>query len=111
MLVRAAYPGINFNHAVPPGTATAQVDIYEPSKDAETINVPSHVVIFQPNGTTMMDGEQYQIENKSEPPVAYFRSDGRFDFALREKGQLQQVAAAMPPGMPAVKLPIDKTNN
>jgi len=111
MLVRAAYHGINFNHAVPPGTATAQVDIYEPSKDAETINVPSHVVIFQPNGTTMMVGEQYQIENKSQPPVAYFRSDGSFDFALPEKGQLQQVAAAGPSGMPVVQLPIDKKNN
>ncbi len=33
MLVRAVYHGINFNHAVPPGTTTAQVDIYEPSKD------------------------------------------------------------------------------
>lgn len=111
MLVRAVYHGINFNHAVPPGTTTAQVDIYEPSKDAKTINVPSHVVIFQPNGATMIVGEEYQIENKSQPPEAYFRSDGSFDFALPEKGQLQQVAAAGPAGMPVVQLPIDKKNN
>src|SRR5437762_12997394 len=65
MLVRAVYHGVNFNHAVPPGTTTAQVDIYEPSKDAKTINVPSHVVIFQPNGETLNVGEEYQIENKS----------------------------------------------
>ncbi len=111
MLVRAVYHGINFNHAVPPGTTTAQVDIYEPSKDAKTINVPSHVVIFQPNGATMIVGEEYQIENKSQPPLAYFRSDGSFDFALPEKAQLQQVAAAGPAGMPVVQLPIDKKNN
>src|SRR2546421_10483918 len=111
MLVRAVYHGINFNHAVPPGTTTAQVDIYEPSKDAKTINVPSHVVIFQPNGATLNVGEEYQIENKSQPPVAYFRSDGSFDFALPEKGQLQQVAAAGPAGMPVVQVPIDKKNN
>src|SRR5205823_5892090 len=111
MLVRAVYHGVNFNHAVPPGTTTAQVDIYEPSKDAKTINVPSHVVIFQPNGATLTVGEEYQIENKSQPPVAYFRSDGSFNFALPEKGQLQQVAAAGPAGMPVVQLPIDKKNN
>src|SRR5229473_4688669 len=111
MLVRAVYHGINFNHAVPPGTATAQVDIYEPSKDAKTIDVPSHVVIFQPNGATLIVGEEYQIENKSQPPVAYFRSEGSFDFALPEGGQLQQVAAAGPAGMPVVQLPIDKKNN
>src|SRR5216684_1099756 len=111
MLVRAVYHGINFNHAVPPGTATAQVDIYEPSKDAKTINVPSHVVIFQPNGANLIVGEEYQIENKSQPPLAYFRSDGTFEFALPEKGQLQQVAAAGPAGMPVVQLPINKKNN
>lgn len=111
MLVRAVYHGIHFNHAVPPGTATAQVDIYEASKDAKTINVPSHVVIFQPNGATLIVGEEYQIENKSQPPLAYFRSDGSFDFALPEKAQLQQVAAAGPAGMPVVQLPIDKKKN
>src|SRR6266850_1287756 len=111
MLVRAVYHGVNYNHAVPPGTTTAQVDIYEPSKDAKTINVPSHVVIFQPNGATLNVGEEYQIENKSQPPVAYFRSDGGFEFALPEKGQLLQVAAAGPAGMPVVQAPIDKKNN
>src|SRR5436853_7569037 len=43
MLVRAVYHGVNFNHAVPPRTTTAQADLDEPTKDAHTINVPSHV--------------------------------------------------------------------
>jgi hypothetical protein len=111
MLVRAVYHGVNFNHAVPPGSSTAQVDIYEPTKDAKTINVTSHVVIFQPNGTTMIVGEEYQIENKSQPPMAYYKTEGSFDFALPEGGQLQQVAAAGPAGMPVVQLPIDKKKN
>src|SRR5258708_6219247 len=111
MLVRAVYHGVNFNRAIPPGTSTAQVDIYEPTKDAKTINVPSHVVIFQPNGATMIVGEEYQIENKSQPPMAFYRTEGSFDFALPENGQLQQVAAAGPAGMPVVQLPIDKKKN
>jgi hypothetical protein len=111
MLVRAVYHGVNFNHAVPPGTSTAQVDIYESTKDAKAIDVSSHVVIFQPNGPTMIVGEEYQIENKSQPPQAFFRSEGSFDFEVPEKGQLQQVAAAGPSGMPVVQLPIDKKKN
>ncbi|MFI5104392.1 MAG: hypothetical protein ACHP79_05660, partial [Terriglobales bacterium] len=111
MLVRAVYHGVIFNHAVPPGTSTAQVDIYESTKDAKTINVPSHVVIFQPNGTTMIVGEEYQIENKSQPPVAFYKTEGSFDFTLPEGGQLQQVSAAGPAGMPVVQLPIDKKKN
>src|SRR5712692_5982329 len=111
MLVRAVYHGVNFNHALPAGSTTAQVDIYETSKDAKTISVPSHVVIFQPNGSTMIVGEEYQIENKSQPPMAFYRTEGSFDFALPENGQLQQVAAAGPAGMPVVQLPIDKKKN
>ena len=111
MLVRASYHGINFNSAVPPGRNTVQVDIFEPSKDLKTIDVPSHVVIFQPNGATLIVGEEYQIENKSQPPHAYFKTEGNFDFSLPEKGQLQQVSAAGPSGMSVVQRPIDKKNN
>ena len=113
MLVRASYRGVNFNSAVPPGSgsSTIQVDIYEPSKDLTTIDVPSHFLIFQPNGETLKVAEEYQIENKSQPPHAYFRTDGTFDFALPEKGALREVAAAGPAGMPVVQHPIDKKNN
>lgn len=111
MLVQAVYHGIHFNQMVPPGRSTVQVDIYEPTKDAKTINVLSHVVIFQPNGSTLIVGEEYQVENKSQPPQAFFRTDGSFDFALPANGQLQQVAATGSAGMPVTQLPIDKKNN
>jgi hypothetical protein len=111
MLIRAAYHGVNFHQPVPPETNSVQVEIYESSKDAKTINVQSHVLIFQPNGATLIVGEEYEIENKSQPPQAYFRADGNFDFSLPEHGQLQQVAAAGPAGMPVVQAPMDKKNN
>ena len=111
MLVRAVYHGVNFHQPVPPGSSNVQVNIFESSTDAKIINVPSHVVVFQPNGSTLIVGEEYQIENKSQPPQAYFRADGNFDFSLPEKGQLQQVAASGPTGMPVVQAPLDKKNN
>jgi hypothetical protein len=111
MLIRAVYHGINFHQPVPPGSSTVVLNIYEPSSDSKTIDVPSHVVVFQPNGSKLIVGEEYQIENKSEPPRAYFRTEGNFDFALPEKSQLQQVAASGPTGMPVVQAPIDKKNN
>ncbi len=111
MLVRASYQGIHFNTMVPPGSSPVQVDIFEPSKDPKTIDVPSHFVIFRPNASTLTVAEEYQIENKSQRPRAYYRTDGTFDFALPEKGRLREVAAAGPAGMPVVQLPIDKKNN
>jgi hypothetical protein len=111
MLVQANYHGIHFNQMVPPGRSTVQVDIFEPTRDPKTINVPSHLVIFQPNGSMLIVGEEYQVENKSQPPQAYFRTDGSFDFALPVNGQLQQVSATGSAGMPVTQLPIDKKNN
>jgi hypothetical protein len=111
MLIRAVYHGVNFHQPLPPGSSTVEISIFEPSSDAKTINVPSHVVVFQPNGAKLIVGEEYQIENKSAPPRAYFRADGNFDFVLPEKSQLQQVAASGPTGMPVVQAAIDKKNN
>jgi hypothetical protein len=108
MLIRAVYHGINFHQPVPPGTSTVQVEIFEASKDAKTIDVPSHVVIFQPNGAMLTVGEEYGIDNKSQPPQAYFRADGNFEFVLPDNAKLQQVAASGPAGMPVVQAPIDK---
>jgi hypothetical protein len=111
MLVRAVYNGINFHEPVPPGKSSVEIQVFEPSKDAKTIAIPSRVVFFQPNGTTLIVGEEYSVENKSAPPQAYFRADGNFEFALPRDAKLQQVAASGPAGMPVVQVPIEKKDN
>ena len=108
MLVRAVYKGINFHQPVPPGRNDVEVSVYEPSKDPKTISVGSRIIFFQPNGATLTVGEEYSIENKSQPPQAYFRSDGNFEFVIPDNARLQQVAAAGPAGMPVVQSAIDK---
>jgi len=73
MLIRAVYHGVNFHQPVPPGTSSVQVEIFESSKDPKTINVTSHIVIFQPNGATLIVGEEYEVENtlsRRRPTIA-----------------------------------------
>jgi len=67
------------------------------------------VVFFQPNGATLIVGEEYSLQNDTKPPAAYFRADGNFEFSLPENATMQQVAASGPAGMPVVQAPIDKT--
>ena len=110
MLVRALYRGINFHQPVPPGKNDVEVTIFEPTKDAKAIAVTSRVVFFQPNGANLIVGEEYSLQNDTQPPSAYFRADGNFDFAVPDKAQLQQIAASGPAGMPVVQAPIDKSN-
>jgi Carboxypeptidase regulatory-like domain len=108
MLVRAVYRGINFHQPVPPGKSDVEVAVYEPTKDPKAIAVTTRVVFFQPNGTTLIVGEEYSLQNDTQPPEAYFRADGNFEFSVPEGAQLQQVAASGPAGMPVVQAPIDK---
>jgi hypothetical protein len=111
MLVRAVFHGVNFHQPVPPGTSNVQIEVFDPTQDAKTISVPTHIVIFQPNGPKLIVGEEYSVLNNASPKQAYFRADGNFEFALPEAAQLQQAAAWGPSGMPVVQSTIDKTKN
>jgi hypothetical protein len=111
MLVRAVYRGINFHQPLPPGRTQLQVEVFDPSRDPQTISVETHFVIFQPNGASLEVGEEYAIKNDSQPAQAYFRPDGNFDIALPDGASLKQIAAQGPSGMPVVQAPIDRGKN
>lgn len=108
MLVRAIYRGVNFHQPVPPGRDTADVEVFEPTTDEKTISVETRYIVFQPKGDKLLIGEEYSVENKSKPPVAYFRPGGNFEFQLPEVAELNQVAAWGPSGMPIVQGTIDR---
>jgi hypothetical protein len=111
MLIRAVFHGVNFHQPVPPGKSEVEIEVFDPTQDAKTITVPTHIVILQPNGSNLTVGEEYSVQNHSNPKQAYFRADGSFNFALPAKAQLQQAAAWGPSGMPVVQATIDKTKN
>src|SRR6266851_8668710 len=48
MLVRAVYRGVNFHKAVPPKAETADVEIFEPTKDEKSVSVASRYIVFEP---------------------------------------------------------------
>ena len=111
MLIRAVYKGVNFHQPLPAGKDSISVEVFEPTGDAKTISVPSHVVIFQPNGASLMVGEEYGVKNDSKPPQAFFKLDGNFEAALPDNAELKQIAASGPSGMPVVQAPIEKGKN
>jgi hypothetical protein len=111
MLVRAVFHGVNFHQPATPGKTEMEIEVFDPTQDAKTISVPTHIVIFQPNGPRLVVGEEYSVLNNANPKQAYFRADGNFEFALPEGATLQQAAAWGPSGMPVVQSTIDKTKN
>ena len=108
VLIRATYHDVSFNTFLPPGRPQIEVEIYEISKDPKTISVPSHVVILQPQGDRLIGAEEYSVQNASQPPAAYFRTEGNFDFAIPENGTIGQVTTTTSMGMPVNQATIEK---
>ena len=108
MLLRAVYQGVNYHQAVPPGTTTADIQVFEPTDKISAFTITAHAIILQPTGTDLEVGEEYNIENNTNPPVAYYRSGGSFLFTLPQGAQLGEVSAGGASGMSVKQTTIDK---
>jgi len=108
VLIRATFHDVSFNTFAPPGRPSVEVEIYDISKDAKAISVPSHVIIFEPQDNKLVGAEEYSIENATKPPAAFFRTEGNFDFAIPENATLQQVSTTTAMGMAITQASIDK---
>jgi hypothetical protein len=111
MLLRVPYRGVNYHEPVPPGATTANVEIFGNTQDAGTIQITHQEIVFQPNGQSLLVGEEFIVENQTRPPVAFFRADGTFTFSIPVGAQLNQVSAWGASGMPLVQGTIDKGEN
>lgn len=111
MLIRAVYQGVNYHQPVTPGQATADVEVFEPTDKASAFSVTAHAIVVQPSASGLTIGEEFNISNKTQPPVAYYRADGSFLFSLPDGAQLDNVSAAGSAGMPVIQSTIDKGKN
>jgi hypothetical protein len=108
VLIRATVHDVSFNTFAPPGRPNVEVEVYDISKDPKTIAVPQHIIIFQPQDSKLLGAEEYTIDNSSNPPIAYFRTEGNFDFAIPENAKIGQVSATTAMGMAVAQASIDK---
>lgn len=108
MLLRVPYKGVLYHQPVPPNTPTADVEVFEPTRDPHSFSVTTRAIILQPNGSQLTIGEEYTIANQSNPPVAYYLKEGTFEFHVPDGAALNQVSAWGSTGMPVIRGTIDK---
>jgi hypothetical protein len=108
MLVRVMYRGVNYHEPITPGKTVADVEVFEPTTQPTAFNVQNHALILQTNGNELMVGEEYMITNKTQPPVAFYREDGSFNFNLPDGAEFSQASAWGAANMPVVQGTIDK---
>jgi hypothetical protein len=68
-LVRVTHQGVNYFKMVPPGTTTAQVQVYDTATKLDGLTGTVNVVRYQSvDGKTLQVIELYSIRNSSTPP-------------------------------------------
>jgi hypothetical protein len=110
MLLRAVYRGVNYHQPITPGMTTADVQVFEPTDKTDAFSITAHFIVLQPNGTDLTVGEEFNVANNTNPPLAYYRSGGSFLFKLPQGAQVTEVSAGGSSGMPVIQTPIDKGN-
>ncbi|HEX9760572.1 MAG TPA: carboxypeptidase-like regulatory domain-containing protein [Candidatus Acidoferrales bacterium] len=108
LLVRVVYRSVNYHANVPPGQTTASIEIFDTTSDPGSIEVATRLIVFQPDGETLLIGEEFTVHNHSKPPLTFARNEGTFEFATPEGAQMSQVSAWGQAGMPLVQGTIDK---
>jgi hypothetical protein len=109
MLLRAIYRGVNYHEPITPGKTTADVSVFEPTDKTTAFTITAHAIILQPNGSGGITvGEEYNISNSTQPPLAYYRPNGSFEFAIPAGAEVSSVTAAGSSGMGVVQTTIDK---
>jgi hypothetical protein len=108
MLIRAVYRGVFFHQPLTPGTPAVDVTVFEPTTNPGAIQIPLRLLVFQPNGDKLMVGEEFSVQNNSNPPAAYFKQDGNFEFTIPAGAEIQEVSTFGPSGMPVKQGTIDK---
>lgn len=111
MLLRAIYRGVMYHEPVTPGTSTVNISVFEPTNKLSAIDVTAHAIIVQPNGTSLTVDEEYNIDNNTKPPLAFYRPGGTFKFFLPDGAQLQQVQAGIASGLPVIQSTTDAGKN
>jgi hypothetical protein len=111
MLLRADYKGVSYFQPAPPGKTTADIEVFEHTEKQSAFSVADRAIVLQPGSSGLSVGEIYDIQNSTQPPEAYFRQNGSFEFSLPEGAQVSDVSASDSSQMPVKQATIDKGKN
>jgi hypothetical protein len=104
-LVRVTHDKVPYFHPVPPGTTTADVDVYDSAEKVTGITGEADVMRLQTNGGALEVTELFAIQNDSTPKRTQFGARA-FELYLPAQAQITGGAALGPGGMPIQAQPV-----
>jgi len=98
-LIRAVHQGVTYHRMAPPGTTSAEVQVYDVSKKVAGISVTADVMRFQAQGSDLQGVRLFAVDNKSNPPRTQM-NDQNFEFYLPDGATVDQAMAMTAGGQP-----------
>jgi len=104
-LIRVSHGGTFYYKAVPVGTRTSDINVYDAAAKVDNILEDGHVFQMQTGNGQLEVSEKYLLRNESSPPRTRM-GDHSFEIELPPGAQLVDSMAAGPGGMPVKVLPV-----
>jgi hypothetical protein len=98
-LIRAIHQGVTYHQMAPPGTNTADVQVYDVATKVAELGVTADVIRFQADSGSMQGIRLFVVSNTSSPAKTQM-NDHNFEFYLPAGAKVEQVQAQSPNGQP-----------
>jgi hypothetical protein len=104
-LVRALHQGVTYHKMAPPGTSSADLEVFDVSKKLAGISVTADVMRFQAQGNELQGIRLFAVDNHSDPPRTQM-NDQNFEFYLPDGAEVDQSMAMTAGGQPINSAPV-----
>ena len=104
-LIRAIHQEVTYHRMAPPGTTSADLQVFDVAKKLEGISVTADVVRIQAEDNQLETIRLFAVNNASNPPKTQM-SDHNFEFYLPEGAKIAQSMARTANGQPINSEPI-----
>src|SRR5271155_170811 len=104
-LIRVDHEKAGYFHIAPPGTQTANIDVYDVSERVEGVSTEANVMRIEADQQGLHVIENYFVKNDSSPPRTQL-STHAYEIYLPEGAQVEGSAAMAPGGMPVSSSPV-----
>src|SRR5271167_3103152 len=104
-LIRVDHQKAGYFHIAPPGTQTADIDVYDVAEKVEGVSTEANVMRVEADQQGLHVIENYFVKNDSSPPRTQL-STHSYEIYLPEGAQVEASAAMAPGGMPVSSSPV-----
>jgi hypothetical protein len=110
-LVRVVFKDVTYHKQAPPGTTSADVDVYDSAPKLDGVDTSVNILRIEPQNGQANVMELYAVKNASSPPRTLMTDSTTFNINLPPDATIDSALVASPGGLPIQGSPIPGKKN